>query len=146
MRDGGVDLVLAGHDHAYERGEGLGLKYVITGGAGAELYAKKHEVPESRFFASEYHFVEVAIDGAQVSVTAHRPSGGVLESCGYLGGGPWDCDPPAPPPSAVPSRARSACGCAVPGGQAAPGGGAALVGIVALARGRRRSAKRAAPV
>ncbi len=43
MRDGGVDLVLAGHDRAYERGEGLGLKYVITGGAGAELYPKKRE-------------------------------------------------------------------------------------------------------
>ncbi len=41
MRERGVDLVLAGHDHAYERGEGRGLKYVITGGAGAELYLKK---------------------------------------------------------------------------------------------------------
>ena len=38
MRESKVELVLAGHDHIYERGEGGGLKYVITGGAGAPLY------------------------------------------------------------------------------------------------------------
>ncbi|HVY46779.1 MAG TPA: metallophosphoesterase, partial [Minicystis sp.] len=32
LREGHVELVLAGHDHIYERGEGAGLKYVISGG------------------------------------------------------------------------------------------------------------------
>jgi 3',5'-cyclic AMP phosphodiesterase CpdA len=92
MRARGVDLILAGHDHAYERGESRGLKYVISGGAGAPLYPKEHDTPETRRYEATYHFVEVAVDGDRVRTTAHLPAGGVLEACGFQGMGSWDCD------------------------------------------------------
>lgn len=92
MRDRGVELILAGHDHVYERGEGHGLKYLISGGAGAPLYEKKFDPPETRRFVATHHFIEVAIDGDHVSTTARLPGGGVLEACGYQGKGSWDCD------------------------------------------------------
>lgn len=37
-RDWGVDLVIAGHDHAYERITRAGLTYVVDGTGGADLY------------------------------------------------------------------------------------------------------------
>ncbi len=37
FESGGVDLVLAGHAHAYQRGELNGVTYVVTGGAGGTL-------------------------------------------------------------------------------------------------------------
>ncbi len=73
MRDRQVDLVLAGHDHDYERGAGGGLKYVITGGAGAPLYPRKRDGAEALRYESAYHFLEVAVDGDHVTVTARRP-------------------------------------------------------------------------
>lgn len=146
MRERKVDLVLAGHDHAYERGEGGGIKYVITGGAGAPLYPRTSNAPETLRYEAVHHFIEVAIDGDHVSITARLPSGGVLEACGYRGSGPWDCDAarPAVPPGpsgtapAVPSRARSACGCAVPGAAGDRAGSAALMVAAALVLRRRR--------
>jgi hypothetical protein len=39
LADGGVDLVLNGHDHTYERfGPIGGTAFVVTGGGGAPLY------------------------------------------------------------------------------------------------------------
>ena len=116
MRDRKVSLVIAGHDHAYERGAGLGLKYVITGGAGAPLYPRKTEGPEALRYESAYHFLEVAVDGDHVTVTARRPSGAVLETCGYQGAGPWDCEAEKPPGSrAAAPRKSFACACSLPG-------------------------------
>jgi hypothetical protein len=145
MRDGKVDLVVAGHDHAYERGEGGGVKYVITGGAGAPLYPKKHEAAETRRFESAYHFVEVAIDGDRVDVTAHRTTGGILEACGFRGAGGWECDASSPPPakpSGPPASppAASTCACALPGARRDAAGGAAalFVAAAAVGGGRRR--------
>jgi len=38
LRDGGVELVLTGHHHCYERFEVEGMTYVVDGGGGALLY------------------------------------------------------------------------------------------------------------
>jgi acid phosphatase type 7 len=92
MRDRKVDLVLAGHDHDYERGTGGGLKYIVSGGGGAPLYKKKRVMRETRFFEAAHHFVSVAIDGDRVETVAHRATGGVLEACGFVGAGGWECD------------------------------------------------------
>jgi acid phosphatase type 7 len=153
MRERGVDLVIAGHDHAYERGDGRGLKYVITGGAGAPLYAKKSDAPETRRFESAFHFVEVAVDGDRVTLTAHRPSGGILETCGYQANGPWDCDAAAPAVGsaaaspeagdaapASPARAHCACRSAAPAGAGESTGATALTLAAALFVRRRRRA------
>jgi len=153
MRDRKVDLILAGHDHIYERGAGSGLKYLITGGAGAPLYAENKHAPETLHFEAAHHFIEVAVDGDRVRTTARRPSGDVLEACGYQGTGSWDCDAAATPragdagPSPDAARGdttlgttppRSACGCAVPGAPTEGSGAAGLALAAWIARRRRR--------
>jgi hypothetical protein len=122
----GVDLVLAGHDHIYERGTAT-TKYVITGGGGAPLYPIEHRAPGSRKAESAYNFVELTATTQALKLVARRVDGSVLDECGFDKGKPWDCDapPPAPtggtslaptPPPEQPSTSR--CGCAVPGAAA----------------------------
>lgn len=165
MRDRKVDLVFAGHDHVYERGVGDGLKYVITGGAGAPLYEKKGAARETIVFEAVHHFVEAAIDGDKVKLVARRASGSVIEACGFQGSGGWECDasagspaaangapahgaPASPAAPAGPARAGTGCGCGVPGAADPPGRAAAAIAIAAAAclvrrragaRGGRRS-------
>lgn len=112
----GVDLVFSGHDHIYERGEGGGMKYVVSGGGGAPLY-RTSKVASTRKCESTYHFVEVATAGDSMHLVARRIDGSILDDCGFRKGKGWDCDtppaaPPLPPPVASPSPS---CGCAVPG-------------------------------
>jgi 3',5'-cyclic AMP phosphodiesterase CpdA len=128
MRDLKVDLVLAGHDHAYERGEGDGIRYVISGGAGAPLYPRKFEAKQTIAYESTHHFVEVAVDGDRVTLTARRPSGGVIETCGFHGAPGWDCaspDPAAAPSPRVAPISRGSLGLV--------GGGAAVAVVAAVA-------------
>jgi len=135
MREHKVDLVIAGHDHAYERGEGAGLKYVISGGAGAPLYKKERNTPETQRHEAVHHFVEASVSGEQVQIVARRASGSVIEACGFRGAGPWTCEPEAaaPPgtPPGEPSSRASACGCGLPGLD--PRGGAWIAVLVAAA-------------
>jgi acid phosphatase type 7 len=127
LRRHGVSLVFAGHDHTYERGEGAGIKYIVSGGGGAPLYARKRVSAETRMFESTHHFVEVAVDGEVVTTTAHRASGGVIERCSFRGRGSWDCgngsgqgaSPAGPGPAASVPQA-SACACRVPGERVEP--------------------------
>jgi acid phosphatase type 7 len=161
-----VDVVFAGHDHMYERGEWKGLKYVITGGAGAPLYPDITPKPSSRRAEATYNFVRVTVDGDAAHILARRPDGSTIESCGFRHGASWDCEAdassapdgpkarpspsphePAPSPTASNSSRGDAkpsrCWCDVPGGPAAPGAeGAlalALAAIVAARQARRRA-------
>ena len=79
FRRHGVDLVVAGHDHIYERGEERGLRYVVTGGAGAPLYDRAVARPYTQVFARQYHYVRVEAERERLSVTAVRPDGSVLD-------------------------------------------------------------------
>jgi acid phosphatase type 7 len=149
MRENKVDLVLAGHDHVYERGDGGGLKYLISGGGGAPLYERKVRAPQTLAFESVHHFIDVAVDGEAVKIVAKRASGSVIESCGFTAGGPWTCDEgainasvkeirEAPPPPTAPARA-AACSCEAAGASGVPGLGAWSLGLVAaVAVWRRR--------
>ena len=85
-----VDLVLAGHDHLYERGEGL-LKYVITGGGGAPLYPAR-PVATTRHAESVHHFVRIEAGAGAMRMVATRVDGSVIEACGFARGAGWDCD------------------------------------------------------
>ncbi|KFZ21898.1 Metallophosphoesterase [Thermotoga neapolitana LA10] len=49
-----ITMVFAGHIHGYFRGEWNGVPYIITGGAGAELFGTN---PEHYF----YHFIKVHV-------------------------------------------------------------------------------------
>jgi hypothetical protein len=152
LRDGKVDLVLAGHDHAYERGSGQGLKYVVSGGAGAPLYPRRAKGAETAIYESVHHFVQMHVDGERVDLLAKRASGSVLEKCHFVGNGPWNCEagggmapasgPAASPPVAAPA-ASGACLCSAPGASAGGSGLAAAAAGLAIAgcaaRRRRRS-------
>jgi len=75
----GVDLVVAGHDHVYERGEERGLRYMVTGGSGAPLYSRRAEHNYTRVFAAQHHYVRVDAEGDKLDFTAVRPDGTVLD-------------------------------------------------------------------
>jgi acid phosphatase type 7 len=154
-----VDLLMAGHDHIYERGEMDGLKYIVSGGAGAPLYPIERKLPGA-VAESTHHFVQVHVDGAAVDIAVHVPGKGVLERSSYVTGHPWMQAPPAsaiaasgsasspaapprPPASTEPAtpppqpQKSSRCTCSAPGrGQRAPF--VALVVAAALAAGAFR--------
>lgn len=148
---GKVELLLAGHDHIYERGEGHGIKYLISGGAGAPLYPKKTRAPETERFESVHHFLEMSVAGKKVSFVARAMSGATIEACSFEGSSPWSCegeakpasaktDPRSEPALATPPRASSACACdAVGAGDHGSGLAwtAALAAAAFVARKRR---------
>lgn len=121
---GGVDLLLAGHDHVYERGEGRGLKYVISGGGGAPLYARKTNASETAAFESVHHFVDIAVDGERIDIEARRASGSVIERCGFGRGGGWSCSAAAAA-TVTPAGAAAATASASHAGDAARSTGGA---------------------
>jgi hypothetical protein len=91
LRTAGVALVFEGHDHAFERGDARGLKYLLSGGAGAPLYVTNRRLPSQLAFEPAHHYVRVEIDGPDVRITAIRKDGSVLDACGFTKGGPWRC-------------------------------------------------------
>ncbi|MBK9259239.1 MAG: metallophosphoesterase [Polyangiaceae bacterium] len=119
LRDHKVSLVLAGHDHLYDRGEGQGIKYIVSGGAGAPLYSRGKGTPETQKFESVNHYLEVAVDGDTVSIDARRASGSIIERCSFKGLEKWSCNSPdEKPASTTPrpvERSASACVCSLPG-------------------------------
>jgi acid phosphatase type 7 len=150
-----VELIVAGHDHVYERGEVSGLKYIVSGGAGAPLYPLGPSAPGAQRAASAHHYVHVKVDADRVSITAYELGGAILDQCSYRSGQPWSCEaaPAAGPTlplaaSAVPSAPAAAptarspqtrCGCTVPGADQTPGRAAAIAVAGGLAFGLRRT-------
>jgi len=83
-----VRAVFAGHDHCYERLERLGVRYFITGGAGAPLYDERQSCPgydhaARRIYAAEHHWVRVRVRGEEVEVAALRLDGSAIETVRY---------------------------------------------------------------
>lgn len=153
LLDHKVDLVLAGHDHIYERGVGpLGLKYVISGGGGAPLYRDVHVASTTRKIEPTYNFVTATVTPDAVKLVAERPDGSIIEKCGFGHAGTWDCDPtavaaasaspqsvaPAPPPTAPPQPRASSCGCESVGAASGGCGAASVVAAVTILAARRR--------
>jgi hypothetical protein len=160
-----VDLFLAGHDHLYERGDAGPIKYLVTGGAGAPLYRDFHPTATTRKIEAVHHFVELVTSTDAIRIVARRTDGTVVDRCGFVKGGGWDCDaadagPPArrasttatveerpavaaaetkgpPQPSARPESAR--CLCVAPGSAThRAAGGAAMAALIGLALTLRR--------
>jgi 3',5'-cyclic AMP phosphodiesterase CpdA len=126
-----VDLILAGHDHIYERGVQSGLRYVISGGGGAPLYSIREKLPGTMKVEAAHHYVEVTVRPDAIAMTAKRDDGSVLDKCGFTkSSAAWDCDPPPAPAAPAPSvkttsaeshaspPTSSACGCSAPGTRA----------------------------
>jgi predicted phosphodiesterase len=147
-----VDLVVAGHDHIYERGEASGLKYLVSGGGGAPLYRDITPIPSTRKVEATYNYVLATVTDAGVAILAKRPDGSVIEQCSFARAGSWQCDPvkapearPAPPPLSVKASSKGdRCACDVVGRPASRGLFAVLAGLaVACALARRRARRRA---
>jgi hypothetical protein len=75
----GVQLVLTGHDHDYERTRAIdGVTYVVTGGGGYSV----RSVGTSDFTvlsASRFHFVQGEVQGDALTLQAIDPSGEVFD-------------------------------------------------------------------
>jgi hypothetical protein len=84
-----ADLLLAGHDHLYQRGEQGGVRYAVTGGGGASLYnircgvagRPRCSVDDGMLaIAREHHYVVLTI-ARDLELCARRADGTLLEKC-----------------------------------------------------------------
>jgi predicted phosphodiesterase len=79
----GVDLVLNGHDHSYQRFVSEGVTYVVTGGGGAELYGLRacDDGHPDRIEGEdeEHHFVGVFGSSKVLRVAAIDEDGDVID-------------------------------------------------------------------
>jgi MYXO-CTERM domain-containing protein len=118
-----VDLLIEGHDHLYERGFEDGLRYVVSGGAGAPLYPVRNKHAGTRKVESTHHFVALDVGKDAVSLVAKRLDGTTLEKVGFTKENGWDDDSPAAPKPVFPSpsatapagASREKCSCDVVG-------------------------------
>ena len=98
----GVDVVLMGHDHDYERtlplrGDlpvepGAGTVYVTTGGGGGELRPFETENTFTAYKEVAFHYTRVAVNGSTLLLQMIREDGVVRDTMVLKKG-----DPPAPP-------------------------------------------------
>jgi 3',5'-cyclic AMP phosphodiesterase CpdA len=80
-----VDLVLNGHDHIYSVTKKLrGIRYVVTGGGGAELYGCT-EKSYAATCKSANHFLYVTAGESRIDVVAVPPSGPPIHSFSTAG-------------------------------------------------------------
>jgi len=165
LRTHKIDLVIAGHDHIYERGWAEGLAYLVSGGGGAPMYKIKDAAPSAKKFESARHFIEASVNPAAMQFTAKRVDGTQIERCGLRKGTEWECESsialaasragssPAGSGSAASDKNASAttpaskCGCRVVGAEerggstiALPAGGLAAAALAILFVRRRRRA------
>lgn len=93
----GVDLILSGHDHYYERGfSGNGIPYMISGGGGASLYTPDTDnswlYPHRIDFRQEiHHWLMVEVKGPLMIFTAYDMANNILDT--YEIGQPPACSP-----------------------------------------------------
>jgi hypothetical protein len=67
----GVDLVLNGHDHIYERSYKDGVYYLITGGGGAGLYSiNVAPNPYQQVARAVHHYATIDVESNMLTVAA----------------------------------------------------------------------------
>ncbi len=86
----GVELLLSGHEHLYQRGQFAGLRYIVSGGGGASLYSilcgtsdrKPCSIPDGMLHIEKvHHYVMLTITDRQLEVCPRHPDGSPLEPC-----------------------------------------------------------------
>ena len=69
----GVDMVISGHNHCYERFEVNGIQYIVSGGGGAPLYSTgsgpEEEYDIAMNWGKLYHYLRMEISPETVKVT-----------------------------------------------------------------------------
>jgi MYXO-CTERM domain-containing protein len=152
-----VTAVFSGHDHIYNRlTDGSKVVYVVSGGAGANLYGTSgSSAAQSIVARSTYNFVALHIAGDLVTATAFDDAGNSFDTWMVNQGGPPppDAGSVTPPPDAGAAAAPDLAmatpddngqsphgGCSVAAGQpAAPPALAFALAVLALLARRRRS-------
>lgn len=78
----GVQLVLAGHEHSYERSHAIdGVTYIVTGGGGADLYPFRGPQPAwSAYRTMRHHFLRLALEQDRIIVRAVDDRGKVFDT------------------------------------------------------------------
>lgn len=71
----GVDMVMNGHTHSYERGERGHVHYLVSGGGGGGLDSFFVDYGHITFSAGVHHFTRIDIDGEEMWVTATDENG-----------------------------------------------------------------------
>ena len=66
----GIDLVLAGHDHIYERIETGGVTYVVNGSGGKDLYACSSPRVAGSIVCDDTHFGALLLSASEAQLTA----------------------------------------------------------------------------
>jgi len=69
----GVDLVIQGHNHSYERIEKDGITYIITGGGGAQLYDQGNRKQQVERFYKGIHFCLIVRNGKHLTGRVYTP-------------------------------------------------------------------------
>ena len=75
----GVDLVFAGHVHAYERLEKNGVTYLISGGGGAGLYTQVERSDYSQVYEMKHHYVRLSPEHDGLLVEAITIDGSIID-------------------------------------------------------------------
>lgn len=77
----GVQLVLNGHDHNYERFRPKGsLTRIVSGGGGYALYGMVERDPDSVWFQSVHHHLRITVEGDWMKTEAVATDGTVFDS------------------------------------------------------------------
>lgn len=94
----GVQLVLAGHEHGYERSKPVnGTVHMVTGGGGAATYGYPGDQPDlSAVRTGRQHHLQISFDAAQMVVRAVDDRGTVFDTTVVKPG-----RAPAPAPAAA---------------------------------------------
>jgi len=81
----GVDMVLNGHVHWYERSEKNNIYYIITGGGGAELDTTQQIAnPYQQYWESTYHYCTVDVTAEELLLKARYSDGTPFDEV-YIG-------------------------------------------------------------
>lgn len=83
-----VAAVFSGHDHVYSRAERSGVRYFVSGGAGAPLYPRKSGAAEidkqaTRYFERVNHYLRIHVIGRALEVAAIRADGSLIETVSW---------------------------------------------------------------
>lgn len=75
----GVDLVIAGHTHDYERGILNGVHYVITGGGGSGLDHKVNDFQHIHIYNAIYHYIQMDISKNNIVYEVFDTLGNIVD-------------------------------------------------------------------
>lgn len=80
----GVTASIGGHDHLYERIVYNDITYLISGGGGAPLYARRVITPGSIAFAAAYNWVEIELEGERARMETFSLEGATLDKASLV--------------------------------------------------------------